>query len=140
MNTGMGCHFLFQDIFPTQESNQHLFYLLHSQGFFTISAIWEALVVYGLQCCVLHGVFQFSEILFISLHSFLFLFFRLYNLDFPTNSNLLLNPSSGFFDYCTFQIYSSICFVLSCIRFILEQCKIYREIADNDFLHSVSSF
>ena len=30
-NTGVGCHFLFQGIFPTQESNQHLLCLLHWQ-------------------------------------------------------------------------------------------------------------
>ena len=28
-NTGMGCHFLLQGIFPTQGSNQYLLYLLH---------------------------------------------------------------------------------------------------------------
>ena len=28
-NTGAGCHFLFQGIFPTQGSNLHLLYLLH---------------------------------------------------------------------------------------------------------------
>ena len=30
-NTGMGCHFLLQEIFPTQGSNLHLFSLLHWQ-------------------------------------------------------------------------------------------------------------
>ena len=31
-NTGVGCHFLLQGIFPTQESNQHLLHLLHWQA------------------------------------------------------------------------------------------------------------
>ena len=31
-NTGVGCHFLLQGIFPTQESNLDLFYLLHWQA------------------------------------------------------------------------------------------------------------
>ena len=30
-NTGVGYHFLLQGIFPTQGSNPHLLYLLHSQ-------------------------------------------------------------------------------------------------------------
>ena len=30
-NTGVGCHFLLQGIFPTQGSNPHLFHLLHWQ-------------------------------------------------------------------------------------------------------------
>ena len=38
----------------------------------------------------LNGVLQFCEVLFISLHSFLFLFFRLYNLDWSTDSLILL--------------------------------------------------
>ena len=32
MNTGMGCHFLFQGIFPTQGSNMPHFPLLHLQA------------------------------------------------------------------------------------------------------------
>ena len=28
-NTGVGCHFLLQGIFPTQASNPHLLHLLH---------------------------------------------------------------------------------------------------------------
>ena len=32
MNTGVGCHALFQGIFPTQGSNLHLFCLLHWQA------------------------------------------------------------------------------------------------------------
>ena len=31
-NTGMGCHFLLQGIFPTQGSNPHLLHLLHWQA------------------------------------------------------------------------------------------------------------
>ena len=31
-NTGVGCHARLQEIFPTQESNQHLFHLLHWQA------------------------------------------------------------------------------------------------------------
>ena len=31
-NTGVGCHFLLQGIFPTQESNLHLPWLLHWQA------------------------------------------------------------------------------------------------------------
>ena len=30
-STGVGCHFLLQEIFPTQGSNSRLFYLLHWQ-------------------------------------------------------------------------------------------------------------
>ena len=48
-NTGVGCQTLLQGIFPTQESNLHLLYLLHWEwvgewrgGFFTTSATWEA--------------------------------------------------------------------------------------------------
>ena len=31
-NTGVGCHFLLQRIFPTQGSNPHLLLLLHGQA------------------------------------------------------------------------------------------------------------
>ena len=31
-NTGAGCHFLLQGLFPTQGSNPHLWYLLHWQA------------------------------------------------------------------------------------------------------------
>ena len=31
-NTGLGCHFLFQRIFPTQGSNLHVLSLLHLQA------------------------------------------------------------------------------------------------------------
>ena len=42
-NTGEGCHFLLQGIFPTQELNLHLLCLLHWQtSSFTTSATWEA--------------------------------------------------------------------------------------------------
>ena len=30
-NTGVGCHFLLQGIFPTQRSNSHFLHLLHWQ-------------------------------------------------------------------------------------------------------------
>ena len=41
-NTGVGCHFLLQGIFPTQGSNPLLLHLLHWQvNFFTTSIIWE---------------------------------------------------------------------------------------------------
>ena len=30
-NTGVGCHFLLQGVFPTQGSNPSLFHLLHCQ-------------------------------------------------------------------------------------------------------------
>ena len=42
-NTGVGCHALFQGIFPAQEWNPHLLSLLASAGrIFTTSATWEA--------------------------------------------------------------------------------------------------
>ena len=42
-NTGAGCHFLLQGIFPTQGSNLHLLCLLVLAGrFFTTSTTWEA--------------------------------------------------------------------------------------------------
>ena len=42
-NTGVGCHFLLQEIFPTQGSNPCLLCLLRWQvGSFTISTTWEA--------------------------------------------------------------------------------------------------
>ena len=41
-NTGVGCHFLLQGIFPTQGSNPRLLCLLHWQ-FFNTRAAWEAL-------------------------------------------------------------------------------------------------
>ena len=42
-NTGVGCHVLFQGIFPTQRLNPHLLCLLHWQvGSFTTSTTWEA--------------------------------------------------------------------------------------------------
>ena len=39
-STGVGCHFLLQEIFPTQGSNPRLLCLLY--WFFTTSATWEA--------------------------------------------------------------------------------------------------
>ena len=41
-NTGVGCHFLLQDIFLIQGSKPHLLRLLHWGRSFTTSAIWEA--------------------------------------------------------------------------------------------------
>ena len=42
-NTGVGYHFLLQEIFPTQGSNQYLFISpALTGGFFTTSATWEA--------------------------------------------------------------------------------------------------
>ena len=41
-NTGLGCHVLFQGIFPTQRSNPRLLCLLHCLGgFFTTGATWK---------------------------------------------------------------------------------------------------
>ena len=41
-NTGMGCHFLLQGIFLTQESNPHLLCLLHWQADSLPLSHWEA--------------------------------------------------------------------------------------------------
>ena len=41
-NTWMGCHFLLQGIFPTQESNQCLLYLLHCRWILYYWATREA--------------------------------------------------------------------------------------------------
>ena len=40
-NTGMGCHFFLQGIFPTQGSNPHLPHLLHCRWILYHSATWE---------------------------------------------------------------------------------------------------
>jgi len=51
-NTGVGCYFLLQGIFPTQGWNQCLLPLLNWQerhDFFTISATWEA--QHAICCC-----------------------------------------------------------------------------------------
>ena len=42
-NTGVGCHFLLQGIFPTQGSNRHLLRLLPWQADSLPCATWEAL-------------------------------------------------------------------------------------------------
>ena len=42
-NTGMGCHFLLQGIFPTQGSNPHLLRLLHCRQILYPLSIKEAL-------------------------------------------------------------------------------------------------
>ena len=41
-NTGVDCHVLLLGIFPTQGSNPCFLCFLHSGGFFTTSATWEA--------------------------------------------------------------------------------------------------
>ena len=42
-NTGVGCHFLPQGIFPIQGLNLHLWASLAlARGFFTTSVAWEA--------------------------------------------------------------------------------------------------
>ena len=41
-NAGVGCHALFQGIFPTQGSNLHLMSPALAGKFFTTSATWEA--------------------------------------------------------------------------------------------------
>ena len=41
-NAGAGCHFLLQNIFPTQGSNLHLLHLLHWQTILYGCATWEA--------------------------------------------------------------------------------------------------
>ena len=43
MNTGVGCHFLLQGIFPTQGLNPCLMSPALAGGFFTASTTWEAL-------------------------------------------------------------------------------------------------
>ena len=49
-NTGMGCHFLPQGIFPTQGLKPCLFPLLHSQlGSLPLVATWEALYKHSVQ-------------------------------------------------------------------------------------------
>ena len=42
-NTGVGCHFLLQGIFPNQELNPHLLHLLHCRWILSYLAIWEAM-------------------------------------------------------------------------------------------------
>ena len=44
-NTGVGCHFLLQCIFPTHRSNLSLMFPALAGGFFTTRATWEAPVV-----------------------------------------------------------------------------------------------
>ena len=50
-NTGVGCHFLLQGIFPTQGSNQNLMSPALADRFFTTSATWEVLGT-GTKCRV----------------------------------------------------------------------------------------
>ena len=48
-NTGVGCRFLLQGIFPTQRSNLCLLHLpVLTHGFFTTSATWETPVTVSL--------------------------------------------------------------------------------------------
>ena len=63
----MGCHFLLQGIFLTQELNPHLLHLLHWQVdfFFYHCTIWEAHFIYSsvyMDCSLpgssVHGIFQ----------------------------------------------------------------------------------
>ena len=49
-NPGVGCRFLVQGIFSTQELNPHLFASTALAGIsFTTSATWEALSLYGIE-------------------------------------------------------------------------------------------
>ena len=51
-NTGVGCHALLQEIFPTQGLNMCLMSPALAGGFFTTSAMWEAQAcVRGQQLC-----------------------------------------------------------------------------------------
>ena len=52
-NTGVGCHFLLQGIFPTQGSNPGLMSPAMAGRFFTASAAWEAP-----QEVIPYGIFQ----------------------------------------------------------------------------------
>ena len=42
-HTGVGCHAVFQGIFPTQGVNGHVTFPTLAGGFFTTSTTWEAL-------------------------------------------------------------------------------------------------
>ena len=42
-NTGVGCHFLLPEIFPTQESNPHLLYLLYCRRILNRLSHWGSL-------------------------------------------------------------------------------------------------
>ena len=49
-NPGVGCHFLVQGIFSTQELSPHLFASTALAGrSFTASTTWEALSLYGIE-------------------------------------------------------------------------------------------
>ena len=49
-NTGVGCHFLLQGIFPTQVSNQHILYLLHWHLCLPNANRWRRVVTTQLNC------------------------------------------------------------------------------------------
>ena len=75
-NTWVGCHFLLQGIFPTQESNLCLLHLLHCRQILYHWATWEVPVHAGLsQILLLHKVpwlfFHPSGSSFSSLHAFI---------------------------------------------------------------------
>ena len=42
-NTGVGCHFLLQGIFPTQGPNPHLLYLLHCRQILYLLSHWRSI-------------------------------------------------------------------------------------------------
>ena len=54
-NTGVGCHFLLQGIFLTQQSNLHLLQLLHWQAIPYHWATWEAPIINRNQPIVLNS-------------------------------------------------------------------------------------
>ena len=59
-NTGVGCHFLLQGIFPTQGSNTHFLYLLHWQT--------DSLSLHHLEAPLLHTkymIIQYAHIFYI---------------------------------------------------------------------------
>ena len=79
-NTGVSCHFLFQEIFPTQGSNQGLLCLLYWQAdFFNHWATWEALSIKELKTealqCFFKYLFQLHKISTFSLARSTFSFF-----------------------------------------------------------------
>ena len=79
-NTGASCHFLLQEIFPTQGSNQGFLCLLHCQAdFFNHWATWEALSIKELKTealqCFFKYLFQLHKISTFSLARSTFSFF-----------------------------------------------------------------
>ena len=49
-NTGVGCHFLLQGIFPTEVSNLWLLCLLHCRRYFNWSSYWHKVIPLLTQC------------------------------------------------------------------------------------------